>query len=513
MKGKWRLVLPIVILSFAILGSVYGGIRWYDANVDRSGWVEEDGVRYYRDFHAKPFQGWLELPEGTYYLKDGIPTTGWLQQEADAYHFGLDGRMTTGWLTENGKTYYFGSNGHLVRGWLWLGADRYYLDDGVMLTGWQTVDGSRMYFGKDGILLLGFQTIDNKDYYFGDTGAMAIGPTEIDGQRYLFGDDGQMFVGWQDTAEGRRFYTPQGPMALGWLEMDDGLRYFDQDGFMATGWLAIGEYDSFFSPEGIAATGPTTIDGELHYFTPKGQEVILVNALNPLPRYFENQLVSINQDHQVDVRCYDALMQMLSDCNAAGIEYTFNSAYRTRKTQTLILEYRTEEYMKKYNISFEEARTKALETVAIPDTSEHQLGLAVDLLGKEAIAWFQEHCWDYGFILRYPDGKQNITGIADEAWHFRYVGIPVAQDIRDSGLCLEEYLGATHVTPERKREAAADYMKQPEAPVKPTELPPEQTEPPQTESSEPEATQPPETTAPPETTVPPETQDTIPDAA
>ena len=76
MKGKWRLVLPIVILSFAILGSVYGGIRWYDANVDRSGWVEEDGVRYYRDFHAKPFQGWLELPEGTYYLKDGIPTTG-----------------------------------------------------------------------------------------------------------------------------------------------------------------------------------------------------------------------------------------------------------------------------------------------------------------------------------------------------------------------------------------------------------------------------------------------------
>ena len=78
---------------------------------------------------------------------------------------------------------------------------------------------------------------------------------------------------------------------------------------------------------------------------------------------------------------------------------------------------------------------------------------------------------------------------------------------------MEEYLGATHVTPERKREAAADYMKQPEAPVKPTELPPEQTEPPQTESSEPEATQPPETTAPPETTVPPETQDTIPDAA
>ena len=109
-------------------------------------------------------------------------------------------------------------------------------------------------------------------------------------------------------------------------------------------------------------------------------------------------------------------------------------------------------------LDFDAAREKALETVAIPNTSEHQLGLSVDLLGTDAVPWFQEHCWDYGFILRYPGEKENITGITDESWHFRYVGKTVAQDIRESNLCLEEYLGAEAVTPERKKAAAQAFI-------------------------------------------------------
>ena len=104
--------------------------------------------------------------------------------------------------------------------------------------------------------------------------------------------------------------------------------------------------------------------------------------------------------------------------------------------------------MEDFDLSYEEAYEKALETVALPGTSEHQLGLAVDLLGDEAIAWFHEHCWDYGFIVRYTEEKENWTGIIDEPWHFRYVGREVALDIQASGLCLEEYLGAEPVKTE-----------------------------------------------------------------
>ena len=113
-----------------------------------------------------------------------------------------------------------------------------------------------------------------------------------------------------------------------------------------------------------------------------------------------------------------------------------------RQEQTDILEKRTQEHMKEFDLDFDEARKKALETVAVPGTSEHQMGLAVDISGEEANAWLAEHCWEYGFILRYTEEKAEITGITNEPWHFRYVGREISMDMKDSGLCLEEYLGA-----------------------------------------------------------------------
>ena len=113
-----------------------------------------------------------------------------------------------------------------------------------------------------------------------------------------------------------------------------------------------------------------------------------------------------------------------------------------RQEQTDILEKRTQEHMKEFDLDFDEARKKALETVAVPGTSEHQMGLAVDIVGEEANVWLGEHCWEYGFILRYTEEKAEITGITNEPWHFRYVGREISMDMKDSGLCLEEYLGA-----------------------------------------------------------------------
>lgn len=443
MRTKKRL-LPVLLILLGIAAAALGGWLWYDNNVDRSGWTEEDGVRFYRDFHAKPVSGWLELEDGRYYFHDnGTPYVGWQEIDGITYYFNEDGTMYTGWLEDGDRIHYFGGNGALVSGWLWLEEGRYYLQDGSLYTGWQTIDGERYYFNEDGTAVIGFAEIDGNQYYF-DNGAMATGETVVGELTYLFQSDGTLTTGWQEENGSRRYYQDNGFPAGGLTELDEGVFFFD-DGYAAVGWLTLGEYVYYFQEDGTAATGPTVIDGKTHYFSPKGIEVILVNALNPVPSYYEMHLVNVTGWHDVDQRCYDALVQMLADCNAAGIEYNFNSAYRTIEEQTAILEIRTEEYMEDFDLDFEEAREKVLETVALPGTSEHHLGLAVDLLGADAIAWFTEHCWDYGFILRYTEEKEAITGIIDEPWHFRYVGTEVSLDMKDSGLCLEEYLGAPAV--------------------------------------------------------------------
>ena len=86
--------------------------------------------------------------------------------------------------------------------------------------------------------------------------------------------------------------------------------------------------------------------------------------------------------------------------------------------------------------------------MAEPGCSEHQLGLAIDInvpgasafAGTKQCRWLHEHCWEYGFIVRYTKDKKDITGIEEEAWHIRYVGVDHAMRIRELGLCLEEYL-------------------------------------------------------------------------
>ena len=446
MRTKTRLLLPIILLCAVIVGSLIGGLYWYDNNVDRSGWVEKDGVRFYRDFHADPVSGWLDLPEGRYYFQEGgIPTTGWLEQEGVTYYFDGAGVMAAGWRELEGKTYYFGGNGAMVEGWLWLEEGRYYLHDGVKAVGWQDLEGKRYYFDEDGRMVSGFAQIEGSQYYFDKDGIMAQGLTELEGGTYLFTQEGVLCTGWQELEDGHYYFSAEGPRLSGWQEIEGQLYYLGESGKMETGWLTLGENRYYLFEDGHAAIGPNEIDGQLHHFSPKGIEVILVNALHPIPDYYTMDIKNVVGYHDVDARCYDALVQMLADCEAAGIKYTFNSAYRTIKEQTEILEIRTQEHMEEFDLTFEEARKMALDTVALPGTSEHNMGLAVDLLGKEAIAWFQEHCWDYGFILRYTAEKEPITGITDEPWHFRYVGKDVALDMKDSGLCLEEYLGAEAV--------------------------------------------------------------------
>ncbi|RUT33359.1 D-alanyl-D-alanine carboxypeptidase family protein [Paenibacillus zeisoli] len=144
-----------------------------------------------------------------------------------------------------------------------------------------------------------------------------------------------------------------------------------------------------------------------------------------------------------------ALEEMFAGAEKDGISLAGVSAYRSKKTQTSLFN----RYVKKDGL--EKAKTYS----AVPGYSEHQTGLAIDVSGsdgkcaaescfggtKEA-EWLKEHAQEYGFIIRYPEGKESITGYKYEPWHIRYVGKDIAQDVTSKGITLEEYYNAVKVS-------------------------------------------------------------------
>ena len=179
--------------------------------------------------------------------------------------------------------------------------------------------------------------------------------------------------------------------------------------------------------------------------------MILVNRTHPIPEGYEPELSSLSGGMMVDSRCLADLTAMLDACRAAGHTPTVCSAYRTVDTQTTLYEDKIRSLCRK-GMTYDEAAAEAGTIVAVPGTSEHHLGLAVDIVdsGYQHLTtaqentpvqqWLMAHSWEYGFILRYPNGKSHITGIIYEPWHYRYVGREAAADITARELCLEEYL-------------------------------------------------------------------------
>lgn len=180
-------------------------------------------------------------------------------------------------------------------------------------------------------------------------------------------------------------------------------------------------------------------------------QLLLVNPWNEMPEDYEVTLKSLADGHKVDERAYDDLTDMLQACRDAGLRPKICSSYRTMSKQTYLYNNKIAR-LQKAGYSKAAAKREAGRWVARPGTSEHQLGLALDIVSSSYQAltkkqektaeqkWLMEHCWEYGFILRYPNDKSEITGIGYEPWHYRYVGRDVALDMRDSGLCMEEYL-------------------------------------------------------------------------
>ena len=179
--------------------------------------------------------------------------------------------------------------------------------------------------------------------------------------------------------------------------------------------------------------------------------LLLVNDWNPLPAGYDSDVTfsTVSGGKQVDSRIIDAVNRMLND--AAAYDLAVVSAYRPKEEQDILYWRKVKQYTDK-GYSDLEAQKVGGTIVKRPGFSEHNCGLAMDVGGSgdytleqtfantPAYAWLIEHCADYGFILRFPEGKEDITGVIYEPWHYRYVGEEAARYIMDNDLCLEEYL-------------------------------------------------------------------------
>lgn len=170
----------------------------------------------------------------------------------------------------------------------------------------------------------------------------------------------------------------------------------------------------------------------------------LVNKWNPVPEHYKVNLVKVTGGEKVDERIYEQLMEMLEAAKVSNWNQLPKvvSGYRTSEQQQNIYDEKIKKY-KKEGHSESQAKELAEQLVAVPGYGEHQLGLAVDINGStyDLYFWLQENSYKYGFIFRYPGNKTEITGIAEEVWHYRYVGVEAAEAMYEQGLCLEEYLG------------------------------------------------------------------------
>ena len=182
----------------------------------------------------------------------------------------------------------------------------------------------------------------------------------------------------------------------------------------------------------------------------------LVNRSHPLSENYDVETRGIvnngvQTDYQFDVRAIDHLEAMLKDAVTAGYPVLIRSAHRTISYQKMLYNNKVQAYL---NAGYNQAtaESEAAKWVAPPGTSEHNLGIVVDIVNQgytgeleqyfedePLFGWLIENCADYGFILRYPKTKEAVTGIVYEPWHYRYVGEEIAHYIMDNNLTLEEY--------------------------------------------------------------------------
>lgn len=231
---------------------------------------------------------------------------------------------------------------------------------------------------------------------------------------------------------------------VGWILMDEEWYYFHEDNVMA--------YDEWVEDHYLDVDGKWIPEAErVEPIDLNSWMLTLVNLENPLQENYLPPLAKLENGMEFDERAITQLNEMIADARAEGLFPIICSAYRTIDRQEAL--YINQVYkQKRRGLDQETAEEEAKKYVAYPNTSEHNLGLAVDIVAQsyqllnskqeetKEMQWLIENCSNYGFILRYPKDKTEITGIVYEPWHFRYVGVEAAKEIMERGLCLEEYI-------------------------------------------------------------------------
>lgn len=194
-----------------------------------------------------------------------------------------------------------------------------------------------------------------------------------------------------------------------------------------------------------------TLDGQSAYeFSKDDWRLVLINKQHSIPEDYTFELGNITSTMRCDERIVDDLRDMLQTAKEEEINLVICSPYRDTERQEMLFNRKITRYMRQ-GMNFVEAHQLASQAVTVPGASEHQIGLALDIVSDEysyldegfgeteAGNWLVENSYRFGFILRYPKGKEYITGIEYEPWHFRYVGVEAATVITQEGITLEEF--------------------------------------------------------------------------
>ena len=179
--------------------------------------------------------------------------------------------------------------------------------------------------------------------------------------------------------------------------------------------------------------------------------LILINKNHPIPEDYHFTLGTIKGNKRCDERIIEPLTTMFTNAKEDGVNLIVCSPYRDMERQSYLFERKVKNYIRK-GMSYLEAYQKSSETVTVPGASEHEVGLAIDIISDDyckldegfadtdAGKWLAKHSYEYGFILRYPKDKEEVTGIQYEPWHFRYVGEDAAKIMANKNMTLEEFV-------------------------------------------------------------------------
>lgn len=209
-------------------------------------------------------------------------------------------------------------------------------------------------------------------------------------------------------------------------------------------------WEAYQPGENQTEESQTQESSEDYVFDSSDWKLVLINKQHPIPEEYDFKLGTIKDNMQCDERIIEDLLLMLQAAKNDGLNLVIQSPYRTLDRQEYNFNKRIKLYMAQ-GASYMDAYKTASQAITVPGCSEHEVGLALDITSDthssltEAFSetpegkWLAEHSCEYGFTLRYPSGKEYITSIEYEPWHFRYVGREAAMIMHDENICLEEF--------------------------------------------------------------------------